>query len=595
MRYNPISVLSFLATVLVCYAKPISPRWNDMHTVHSWKKVPENWEKLGHPTAGTTISLHIAIRPHRESALIDALYEVSDPNHPKQCRYGAHLTKEQVAELAAPHPHTLELVRTWLIHHDVPFSSFSMTHGGNTLTLPDVSIIQANKLLGASYQLYRHVKTNETVVRTIGYALPAVLHKHVWTVAPTTHFDSVPNGMRKQILRKHSHVAAVKQAEAVSGEPVTALSSREEFITSPTFLRRLYNTWGYTPAASYQNMLAIVGYLWDTPSPTDLRAFMAKYRADGVDGTYTVVQVNYGQYDPNNPDEEANLDLQYAQGMAYPTPLVYYSTGRGLSGTDDWYLSWLYSVIGLLSLPRTISMSYFGHEIEFARGRAEYVCYLYAQLGARGVSVLVASGNDGVGDENCVRDDGSVRFISSFPASCPWVTAVGGTSGFLPEWAADFSSGGFSDYFERPTYQQEAAADFFQHLGSEYQGLYNVSGRGIPDVSAQATGFRVFNHGNEEVDQGTSGATPIFAAIISLLNDYRISNARPPLGFLNFWLYGDGLAGLNDITSGSNPGCGTEGFWATVGWDPVSPTKNFLIVFRLCPTLGCAGNGPRDA
>jgi len=26
---------------------------------------------------------------------------------------------------------------------------------------------------------------------------------------------------------------------------------------------------------------------------------------------------------------------------------------------------------------------------------------------------------------------------------------------------------------------------------------------------------------------------------------------------------------LNDITSGSNPGCGTDGFNATVGWDPV--------------------------
>ncbi|KAF8262580.1 peptidase S8/S53 domain-containing protein [Lactarius quietus] len=569
MRYHAIAVLSFVATVLLaCYAKSIPPRWDDMHTVHSWNNVPENWVNLGHPTAGTTIDLYIALKPHQESTLIDALYEVSDPSH---IRYGAHLTREQVAELAAPHPHTLELVRSWLIHHDVPFSSFSMTHGGNTLTLPDVSIIQANKLLGASYRLYRHVKTNETIVRTIGYALPAVLHKHVWTVAPTTHFDSMPIGMRGQTLRNHSHVAAVKQAEAVSGEPVTALSSRDDVVTSPTFLRRLYNTWGYTPAASYQNMLAIVGYLWDTPSPTDLRAFMAKYRTDGVDGTYTVVQVNYGVYDPNDPNEEANLDLQYAQGIAYPTPLIFYGTGRGQSGTNDWYLSWLYSVIGLLSLPRTISISYFGQEPAFSRGRAEYLCYLYAQLGARGVSVLVSSGNDGVGNVgDCVRDDGSVRFISSFPASCPWVTAVGGTTDFLPERAADFSSGGFSDYFERPTYQQEAAASFFRVLGTQYQGLYNVSGRGFPDVSAQATGFRFFNKGVERHNQGTSGATPIFAAIISLLNDYRISNGRPPLGFLNVWLYGDGLAGLNDITRGSNPGCGTQGFSAIVGWDPVT-------------------------
>jgi tripeptidyl-peptidase-1 len=28
--------------------------------------------------------------------------------------------------------------------------------------------------------------------------------------------------------------------------------------------------------------------------------------------------------------------------------------------------------------------------------------------------------------------------------------------------------------------------------------------------------------------------------------------------------------GFNDITSGSNPGCNTNGFPATKGWDPVT-------------------------
>jgi tripeptidyl-peptidase-1 len=63
------------------------------------------------------------------------------------------------------------------------------------------------------------------------------------------------------------------------------------------------------------------------------------------------------------------------------------------------------------------------------------------------------------------------------------------------------------------------------------------------------------------------------AAIISLLNDYQLSHGRPALGFLNPWLYGKGAAGLRDITTGSNPGCGTDGFSAAVGWDPVRPIK----------------------
>ena len=63
------------------------------------------------------------------------------------------------------------------------------------------------------------------------------------------------------------------------------------------------------------------------------------------------------------------------------------------------------------------------------------------------------------------------------------------------------------------------------------------------------------------------------AGIISLLNDYRLFRGKKPFGFLNPWLYGVGLAGLNDIDEGSNPGCGTEGFKAVTGWDPVRPTK----------------------
>ena len=47
---------------------------------------------------------------------------------------------------------------------------------------------KANQLLGASYQLYQNSKTNDTVLRTVGYALPTVLHTRIRTVAPTTYF-----------------------------------------------------------------------------------------------------------------------------------------------------------------------------------------------------------------------------------------------------------------------------------------------------------------------------------------------------------------------------------------------------------------------
>ena len=58
--------------------------------------------------------------------------------------------------------------------------------------------------------------------------------------------------------------------------------------------------------------------------------------------------------------------------------------------------------------------------------------------------------------------------------------------------------------------------------------------------------------------------------MIALLNDFRLSQGKSALGFLNPLIYSTGAAGFNDITSGSNPGCGTNGFSAGTGWDPVS-------------------------
>ncbi len=96
-----LSVLSVLATVplgLASHLSPrwddtrvkhswdstrLSPRWDDMRVKHSWDSIPHKWECQGYPPVGTTVDLRIALKPHRESALIDALHEVSDPNHPK--------------------------------------------------------------------------------------------------------------------------------------------------------------------------------------------------------------------------------------------------------------------------------------------------------------------------------------------------------------------------------------------------------------------------------------------------------------------------------------------------------------------------------
>ncbi|KAF8259833.1 hypothetical protein EI94DRAFT_1706767 [Lactarius quietus] len=78
----------------------------------------------------------------------------------------------------------------------------------------------------------------------------------------------------------------------------------------------------------------------------------------------------------------------------------------------------------------------------------------------------------------------------------------------------------------------------------------STAGRGIPDTSAQAHNIVCMLSKNPDISEDTSNSTP------------------SPLGFLNSLLYGNICQAMNDITSGSNPGCNTLGFSAIPGWDP---------------------------
>src|SRR5258708_5380296 len=82
MRHRWCLILSILTAAPLANLAAVLPLpWNHTHVKHRWDEVPANWECLGYPAADTKIDLYIALESHRESALIDALYEVSDPNN----------------------------------------------------------------------------------------------------------------------------------------------------------------------------------------------------------------------------------------------------------------------------------------------------------------------------------------------------------------------------------------------------------------------------------------------------------------------------------------------------------------------------------
>ena len=172
-----------------------------------------------------------------------------------------------------------------------------------------------------------------------------------------------------------------------------------------------------------------------------------------------MVQFNGGLNDQTSDSDsgEANLDQQYALAMGFPIPTVEFSTGgRGPlipdgdsptqeDNTNEPYLEFLLGLLALPNskIPNSISISYGENEQEIPVSYATQVCNLFGELGARGKTVLFSSGDSGTGDY-CLSNDGTntVRFNPIFPASCPYVTSVGGTRYINPEVAVFFSSGG---------------------------------------------------------------------------------------------------------------------------------------------------------
>jgi tripeptidyl-peptidase-1 len=303
-----------------------------------------------------------------------------------------------------------------------------MTHGGSWLTVIGVSISLANEMLGASYQLFRPSGTNDTtILRTIGYTLPAVLHNHVRTVVPTTCFASTLPQWQTSRSRSIGTTTDMESSESMKRRLSRGIEVQHEI--NPSELRSLYRTVEYVPVATNRNGIGVAGFSKNYPSPTDLATFMSICRKDAVDATYTVVPINGGQYDPTNPSDEANQNMQYTQAIAYPTPHTFYSTGGEIAynslgdnkpDADDAFLTWLDHLIHLETVPQTISASYGVYEKILPEEYTKALCDLFAQLGARGISVLFPSGNDGVGDrDNCEAKDGSgIQFVPEFPTSC---------------------------------------------------------------------------------------------------------------------------------------------------------------------------------
>jgi tripeptidyl-peptidase-1 len=102
------------------------------HRVKETAQPPRGWTKKFPPPPDHSIALKIALPQPNFHILESHLYEISDPFHE---RYGAHLSKEEVEELVAPHQDSIDMVNEWLASHGIQESDLSRSPARDWVTI----------------------------------------------------------------------------------------------------------------------------------------------------------------------------------------------------------------------------------------------------------------------------------------------------------------------------------------------------------------------------------------------------------------------------------------------------------------------------
>ncbi|OJT04995.1 Tripeptidyl-peptidase SED4 [Trametes pubescens] len=569
-----LSFLRLTALVFACTGI-VSPTLAYILQVHEAReRIPAGFSLHGAASPDTVLDLRIALVQSDFAGLEERLYDVSTPS---STNYGKHLSKAEVEQYVAPKPESVTAVNAWLANNGLRATPISPAGDWIAVQVP---VNKANELLGAHFSVFNDEKTGHQVIRTLSYSIPAELKGHLDLVHPTTTFADI-QPLVPVISPRHK---SRTQADSNFAADTVPASCDEE--ATPACLQALYGI-PSTPATQSSNVLAVSGFIDQFANQVDLQTFLKRFRPDMPPSTtFTLQTVDSGQndQDPSEAGVEANLDTSYTVGLATGVPTRFISVGDNTQDGIFGFLDIIHFLSGETTPPHVLTTSYGANEDEISVNLVQNLCKTYAQLGARGTSILFSSGDGGVSGSQA---SGCSTFVPTFPSGCPFLTSVGATqliaaSGLVTETAASFSSGGFSNYFPTPAYQQTAVDTYIVKTlegGTVNKGMFNASGRGFPDVSALGVNFVIDVGGDTGTVDGTSASSPLGeAAVIALLNDRLVAEGKPPLGFLNPLLYSEpGASALNDVTTGTNPGCSSAGFPAAQGWDPVTGlgTPNF--------------------
>jgi len=606
-----------------------------MGRIEAAPHVPVGARAVGAVPASALVSGAVVLQPRDNSALVHFIGEVTDKNSPLFHQY---LPAGAFASRFGPARSAISAVGSQLKADGLHVSGVS---GDGLLVGFSGTARQVESTFHTGLERYRLRDGSLGRATTSAISMPSAIASSVAAVVGLDDLVQVrPVGTVRPPASVRGKVRPASTASfrhpAGSPKACTAATSAARAYGGLTDdqIARAYGAFGLYGSGDLGAGQHIALYELEPFLRSDVKTFDTCYFGASAAASMLkrlhVVPVDGGQ--PTGPGSgEANLDVEDISAIAPDATIdVYEGPSPGTDGVDYDPVD-NYAAIIDADQDQIVSTSWGLCEQAIQLGQpglqqAENL--LFEQAAAQGQSVFGAAGDNGSDDcntfETSTPASGQDPVSVDDPASQPYVVSVGGTT--IDDAASQpplehvwndgadggGGGGGISQSWTMPAWQREAtvpgialpgSADYTNADSVEKSFGYPpnfcqsaVAGAGsstpcrlVPDVSAQADEFTgaitVYQaaFGGWGTIGGTSSSTPIWAALLALVNASPTcashAATRSGVGFVSPLLYSvasnpaDDTAAFNDVTSGNNDIYGLHDglvFPATAGYDLAS-------------------------
>lgn len=473
------------------------------------------------------------------NCLLNTLEDVSNPFSPS---YGDYLTTEEVRDMMSPEKSSRDYVCDWMSDRNMSCYDGGdyMSCVGNVSDVENVFDVDLKYYMSDDGVVVTRSSTDYTVPSDLTFLVEWIdgLSNHLFPLRTTKNTTSLPNSI-------------LYPAD-------TGYFSRE-------VAERLYS-------------------LGDALVTNGSSAAAVEFQDGGYTQSDVDATLKYNSLKPNKvtcnhgtntgDDIETMLDMDMIVDLAGDVRLCFLN-----------YPTWIYEFavdlqnMSATTRPDVASISYGWSETDqcsivdcgnmTAKQYIDRANVELAKLCVLGVTMTVSSGDAGAPGRTSEDCDTENPINPVFPGSSPYVLSVGATyvvrsktqHKYQTELCKMFgcangtktkvvnfndvgwtSGSGFSVYpSSTPNWQANQVNEYLTSgVFLPNESTWNKNGRGYPDVTANGHSCAVYNAMGADTFSGVDGTScsaPVWAGILTLLNDYQTQQGRPKLGFVNPALY----------------------------------------------------------